>query len=84
MDPLSTYLAVVDADLVCTGGLGASSSVALAALSGASRQRTYPVAGYSVLKEQKSIVAAAQLRWKPPTLSVKFTPSLDNGHFFAL
>ena len=35
-----------------TGGLGASSSVASAALSGASRQRLYPVAGYEVFKEQ--------------------------------
>ena len=33
-----------------TGGPGASSSVASALLSGASRQRTYPVAGYSLVK----------------------------------
>ena len=37
-----------------TDGLGASSNVALASLSGASRQLTYPVAGYSVFKEQGS------------------------------
>ena len=43
-------LAVFDADLVCTGGPGASSSVALASPSGASRQRTYPVAGYSLFQ----------------------------------
>lgn len=43
------YLAVFDANTVCTGGLGASSSVALASPSGASRQRTYPVAGYSLV-----------------------------------
>ena len=47
------YWAVMDADLVCTGGLGASSSVASASPSGASRQRTYPVAGSSIFKEQK-------------------------------
>ena len=37
-----------------TDGLGASSNVALASLSRASRQLTYPVAGYSVFKEQGS------------------------------
>ena len=35
--------------IVCTGGLGAPSSVALTSLSGVSRQRTYPVAGYGCL-----------------------------------
>ena len=38
------YLAVFYAEIVCTGGLGASSMVAVAPL-GAARQRTYPVAG---------------------------------------
>ena len=36
------YLAVFDAGASRTDGLGASSNVAAASLSGASRQRTYP------------------------------------------
>ena len=39
---LAPYLAVFDAGASRTDGLGASSSVASASLSGASRQRTYP------------------------------------------
>ncbi len=44
-------LAVFDA-VPRTGGLGASSSVASAPLPEASRQRTYPAAGYEVFKGQ--------------------------------
>ena len=44
-------LAVFDAEMYsCTGGLGASSSVASAPSRRASRQRTYPAAGYLLFK----------------------------------
>ena len=41
--------------LASTGGLRASSSVASALLPGASRQRTYPVAGYLLVKLHEGV-----------------------------
>ncbi|MDE6901774.1 MAG: hypothetical protein K2P22_03405 [Lachnospiraceae bacterium] len=55
------YLAVIDKKfrihyyLFFTGGLGASSNVAKALLSGTSRQRKYPVAGYLLFKLHERI-----------------------------
>ena len=59
-------LAVFDAGISHTDGLGAPSNVASATLSEASRQLTYPVAGYFVFKEQGG--------------DIKRTPSLCIGN----
>ena len=75
------YLAVFDADQVCTGGLRASSSVALAALSGASRQLSFPVTGYFVFKEQESVFNAA-LKGGMPARAGEIYPFTYQRTFF--